>query len=743
MPLRTGLWSPQNTLVIGQKQTLLSYDKFVCGLDWANCYMEGMQHKPSRAYDSTLQGASAVQLLIENGADENGEQNLLAPDFIHDDDDVGAEPQDVDKTDVPISTFVIYSPKSPHGLQNHGPLAVQPEEFKILETDTPDTGRPSSVYTPDHAILWVEAHYDDPLLQTMRTRGLGGPIAGMLSPDAPTLVIFGSILDGWAQKAAKLLASLSGFIVMIRPIPDDPVKKWNAERLYPEDADVADPAGDFQNIMREEASHYGDDSDNSEDEDSTTTSDEESVSDGDSNGDSNGDAVLRLRGGAGHSEKYIPENGPVHNMDIHLAFHQRQVASCHAQPDLNNHVVNEVSILCKIQFTVQSKYTDDKFNGYRPQAVSWTRLSVFPSSRALQVLCDRSYCSIGFLVHEGKYIEDCMGLDCEGYTLPKHTTKTVKTKTRGFTGTASIMGGMNPTGGAKLALNKTNSDGTEKQNDRVTPTWVVGYENGGKWSRDGQSYWGQNVSFYQPEGPTAHDMRVEYSMGINVGDQENPENTQLPRISFVTRNQIILWVPDKSLKARGYGILVFTSSYIPEIETKTALYMVENQKVDLIGNSLFGTFYVAAGSNVSNCIKDVPEPDKAAPTYPALLALSVAVPPSDEKPNLFRQMANKLAVLSQRKTEDTSDSRISALPLYDFKARGWDATTEEWRMPVYPRLDRALRRAEDQTVDVYDLKRVAENLAKVKGKQRDTGPVVLVVEPAKAEVHGEVDTVRT
>ncbi|KAJ7436113.1 hypothetical protein FB451DRAFT_1307964 [Mycena latifolia] len=38
MPFRVGLWSPHNTLVIGRAQTLLSYDTFVCGTDWAKCY---------------------------------------------------------------------------------------------------------------------------------------------------------------------------------------------------------------------------------------------------------------------------------------------------------------------------------------------------------------------------------------------------------------------------------------------------------------------------------------------------------------------------------------------------------------------------------------------------------------------------------------------------------------------------------------------------------------------------------
>jgi hypothetical protein len=61
------------------------------------------------------------------------------------------------------------------------------------------------------------------------------------------------------------------------------------------------------------------------------------------------------------------------------------------------------------QFTVQSTYTDEHLTGYQPQVVSWTKLIVEPTSRDFQVLCDRSYASIGFLVHGGKYITRCIG----------------------------------------------------------------------------------------------------------------------------------------------------------------------------------------------------------------------------------------------------------------------------------------------------------------------------------------------
>ncbi|KAJ7899764.1 hypothetical protein B0H13DRAFT_1622603, partial [Mycena leptocephala] len=34
-PRRNGLWSPRNTLLIGKEQTLLSFENFVHGTQWA------------------------------------------------------------------------------------------------------------------------------------------------------------------------------------------------------------------------------------------------------------------------------------------------------------------------------------------------------------------------------------------------------------------------------------------------------------------------------------------------------------------------------------------------------------------------------------------------------------------------------------------------------------------------------------------------------------------------------------
>ncbi|KAJ7620631.1 hypothetical protein DFH06DRAFT_1105907, partial [Mycena polygramma] len=116
-------------------------------------------------------------------------------------------------SDDPISTFVVYSPV----------LGAAPslpkwnlEDFLGCQTLDPDGDITVSNHTPEDALLWVETHYEDHLLQTIRDYGLGGPIAAMLSPDESVLVLFGSILDDTVHQFAKQLSELSKFHVMIR-----------------------------------------------------------------------------------------------------------------------------------------------------------------------------------------------------------------------------------------------------------------------------------------------------------------------------------------------------------------------------------------------------------------------------------------------------------------------------------------------------------------------------------------------
>lgn len=87
----------------------------------------------------------------------------------------------------------------------------------------------TSVHSPDAAVIWLETNFDDPLIKSMKGHGLSGPIAAMLSPEEPALVIFGSILDDKVFSTAQRLAEKSRFPVMIRPFADNPIARWNSQ----------------------------------------------------------------------------------------------------------------------------------------------------------------------------------------------------------------------------------------------------------------------------------------------------------------------------------------------------------------------------------------------------------------------------------------------------------------------------------------------------------------------------------
>lgn len=104
--------------------------------------------------------------------------------------------------------------------------AVTPEETQALENDFPEGGVVVSTHSSPDAEGWVEAHYHDPEFESLRATGLRGPISGMFSPEEPALILFGSILNDEVLSIANALADMSGFVVMVRPVGDDPILKF-------------------------------------------------------------------------------------------------------------------------------------------------------------------------------------------------------------------------------------------------------------------------------------------------------------------------------------------------------------------------------------------------------------------------------------------------------------------------------------------------------------------------------------
>ncbi|KAJ7723141.1 hypothetical protein B0H16DRAFT_1699065 [Mycena metata] len=567
----------------------------------------------------------------------------------------------------PISTAVLVK------------LEIQLEDIESLEAELPNGGAISSVHSPHSALAWVETHYDDILLKSMRTRGLGGPITAMLSPE--------TVLDDWVLAAAKLLSNTSNLIVIIRPLSDDPSPKW-LEAEEDGSWDTADSSQDINSAApnTEDALEMFEDAIDSESGvDARSVDSRNSSTDSDPEDLDLGTGVFRLRGGASTSDgRYIPWLSPMHNLDIHLTI------------QTSSGVPHNVKILSKIQSAMG---TD-------------TRL--FRGQSYQLFLKRRQYFQIGHTAVLGFMSMDSISPDARIYPVMVLSalitqTKTVNTETRLKAFTATVKAGPSPTG-------------------EITPKWIVECEPGHEFKNKDDYYEELNFSYMSTSDKTLgqNPLKVEFSAGINVGDRNNTRNTDLPPVAFITRNQTMLWLSNGSLKSKGIGIIILTSAYISEIQTLDELYLVEYPTVQLNRDStismtllILSAFYL--------CETEIPPTDRAFPTQPGNpLALSIGILPDRAEPGFLKQILNRVTKSPRVHKGGPLAADIETLPLYEFTSRGWDATRNEWRMPIYPSLSHCLRQAvKNSTLRTWNLKVVGLDLDTItKGKQRNPGQIV-------------------
>ncbi|KAJ7662216.1 hypothetical protein DFH06DRAFT_367358 [Mycena polygramma] len=267
-----------------------------------------------------------------------------------------------DKTKLPVSAFVIYTPKGSPPLPDTQEFSHQ--DIYAFEDALPTGGTIYSTHHPKDALAWAETHYNDRLLASMRSRGLGGPIASMLFPEMEALTIFGSIEKKWVLRTAQALADASGLAVIIQPRSKDPVLVWNESQIIHIDGEadtVCDSAATDLRCLPQNA---------------------EDAEGGDQ-------AVDGMAPPTGDDEidEYTPWMSPVHRSDIRL------------QLRVSSGLEHDLAIMSQTQFKIQSAYDRRNSPDFdprpRPQVVSRTHLKV--ASKSLRVIPDRSFGSIGLL----------------------------------------------------------------------------------------------------------------------------------------------------------------------------------------------------------------------------------------------------------------------------------------------------------------------------------------------------------
>ncbi|KAJ7144431.1 hypothetical protein C8R44DRAFT_973936 [Mycena epipterygia] len=421
---------------------------------------------------------------------------------------------------------IIYLPPSTAtgtSLTNNG-LAVSAEDSETLDTEFADGGLLVSVHPPQDAVSWLEAHYDDPLLQSLRSRNFHGPVAVQLSAEESALAIFGSIADALDPDMAKALAEVSGFAVMIRSAVDNPIPRFTHEAV-----------GDTKGPQSISGEHK----------------------------------VARLRGGASETEdddepQMTPDwVGPAHNSTLNLTL------------KMDDDTTSDVNICSYMQFKTQSRKT----SVFPPQPDVACSVSLEVKLRREEIILDRSYSNIGLLVHRPHSIVKCDFMDY-GYEPPEIRFKHMNHESRAITGSGSVgLASGKPTLMSGVSYTRDSSKMVERADEKSMPKCHIRFDVGKSWEKDeakraGKDFQSYDVAWFpaSDRDNVPHEMQVDFGLGMAM----HPDKNGLPGISAVLRHQIMLWVHDPKLRSKARGVLLLISTYIPNALTNECLTAQES-----------------------------------------------------------------------------------------------------------------------------------------------------------------------
>ncbi|KAF8215329.1 hypothetical protein K438DRAFT_774462 [Mycena galopus ATCC 62051] len=285
---------------------------------------------------------------------------------------------------------------------------------------------------------------------------------------------------------------------------------------------------------------------------------------------------------------------------------------------------------------------------------------------------DRSYANIGFVAHRAESIARRKFLH-RGFDLPEKIYKQAQNHQTqwGFQGALGFSQGPTGTG----TYSRTKGTTLEATNSKVMPKCLVEHENGEEWDQDDKSYSSYNL-VYQPQNfqwdtrlPKIHPLEVGVGMGINLRPAASKKPP--PQISFVNRNQVLIWVSDPSSKSRIRGIMVLMSSFLDNIRIEEELSIYEQQVVELGNVSLNTPQETQKPGTISLSIAQVQK--QGARSSHKVLA---------EMPSLFTKLLQRSPSCS-----------LTDIPPHEYLARGWDASNNEWRRVLWPALDKDFRAA--------------------------------------------------
>ncbi|KAK7052523.1 hypothetical protein R3P38DRAFT_2501646 [Favolaschia claudopus] len=540
-----------------------------------------------------------------------------------------------------------------------------PNDLLSLESNLVE-GCTISLYEPSDSATWLESNWDNSSCVAVRNK-YGDPIPCMLSAEESAFAIFAPSSNEEVAYMALSLANVSGFSVIVHPVHHNPALTLlcvNHIRLggYTEN-----------NLMNNNRSH----SQEAEDEFSAF----EQTADGNEDGEGNDDALAqtgfsidsteppeahgaaKFEGGAdggGGGDGGGPTmtgdewESPLHRTRVKLDL---RISDARAFA---------VTVGCSFKFKI-NRNTDIPINLAdltqplsQPEVISLVDLAL--ETRPREVHMDRSYANFGFISHRQESISQRKFLH-RGFEHPEKIYKYGKQQEdqRGVKANLGFSQG-SPLLTTALSYNRNNNTTLEAVDNKVLPRCHLVYEIGDEWDENSKSYSSYNIAYQlqRPEFETVHREPVEVRVGMGI-NLHPPVIQPLPKISFVVRKQVLIWVADPTSKAKIRGILVLMTNYHDNIESPNAVYISEKQQVNL-------------GASAGHLLSAKDQQGSS-----GIISLSLAEVEKSGRPG-------------------------TKIPPHEYLARGWDANNEEWRSVLWPVLDKDFRATDvEGTLPVWNL----------------------------------------
>ncbi|KAJ7614929.1 hypothetical protein FB45DRAFT_1035728 [Roridomyces roridus] len=433
-----------------------------------------------------------------------------------------------------------------------------------------------SAHEPADAAEWIEHNWDGSVLASIRGSGCYGPLACMLSPQEPALALFGWN-DPRITAMAQELAEVSGFPVMIRPPSDNPALSALIQHANGSDEGSPAPLG-VDNGSSNSNNVSGDGRDASVGAGDNAGPNNSRSDSSDASGEANGGGD----GGDGSGEPSVMDERPP---PLHRTSLKLRIKLAHG--------VYNVAVVYAYKFIVDGDpetpidHKDFSKPLSRPELISLVDFKIEARPREAQV--DRSYASIGFVAHRGQSFADRQFLP-RGFEQPEKTyTYGIYHGTQwGLKAAAGFSQG-SPLGTVGLSYDENNNTTTQAADNKAMPKCLVKWEEGEEWGDEedaDESYSSYNISFQPREvcfssTRNSEPLPLEVKVGMGVNFRSAPSGQPpLPPVSFVNRNQVLMWISDPSSKAQIRGILVLISSYLDDVHTTEKLQIFEQKEVE-------------------------------------------------------------------------------------------------------------------------------------------------------------------